>query len=127
MEDGYVTLADGTQKYSNRADLAFGISDLLHPVRNDAIKTNRREIINERIASENYREAASLGFQADFTVFAGGVPKAVSVLEDYYNIWQESDFDSAWQQAAKDFKNAGGEELIIELNKQVTEWMNLYR
>ena len=99
LEDGYVTLADGTQKYNNRAELAFGISDLLHPVRNDAIKTNRREFINGRFASENYRESAILGFQADFTEFAGGVPKAVSVLEDYYNIWQESDFDTAWQQA----------------------------
>lgn len=127
LEDGYVTLADGTQKYSNRAGLAFGMSDLLHPVRNDAIKTNRREIINERFASENYRESAILGFQADFTVFAGGVPKAVSVLEDYYNIWQESDFDTAWQQAAKEFKDAGGEELVAELNRQVVEWMNLYR
>lgn len=127
LEDGYVTLADGTQKYSNHVELAFGMSDLLHPVRNDAIKTNRREIINERFASENYRESAILGFQADFTVFAGGVPKAVSILDDYVNIWQEKDFDTAWQQATKDFKNAGGEELVAELNRQVAEWMELYR
>ena len=127
LEDDYVTLADGTQKYSNRAELAFGISDLLHPVRNDALKTNRREFINERLASSDYREPAVLGFQADFTGFAGGVPAAVSVLHDYYNIWQEKEFDTAWQQAAKEFKAAGGEEMIIELNKQVTEWMNLYR
>lgn len=127
LQDGFVCKPDGTMRINNTADLAYGIYDLAFPCLNDTLLTNRREFKNVHYASEYYVDSAVLGFQPDYTVLEGGVPAAVNVLTDYGAIWKEKNFDETWQKAAREFKDAGGEEMVAELNKQVKEWMKLYR
>lgn len=127
--NGFVEDLEEKERKSHWEGLVLGIYDAALPLSGDDMTTNRREVKNSHYTSESCRDFVLLGFQPDYsTINNSDIGGAEKVWSNYiHEIWKKADFENAWQNAAKEFETANGELLVEELNKQVKEWMALYR
>jgi len=121
--DGYVCDMEGEPMNNNISSFLFGTLDTAYPCKTDMIVVDKNGTQDAFFESEYYLDSAILGFQPDCTDFSMDMKKAMTILNCYSLIWQEKDFEAAWAKAAAEFEAIGGNKLVEELNRQITEWM----
>lgn len=121
--DGYVCDMDGKEMNNNSRSWTFGTLDAAYSCKNDFIVVEKNITQDAFFESDYYLDSAILGFQPDCTNFSEEVKKATMILNSYSEIWKERDLEAAWAKARAEVEASGGDELVEELNRQVTEWM----
>ncbi len=106
-----------------RKNLMFGIYNHAYPCMMDDLIANREKKKEEMYTSEYLEDSILLGFQADLEKFDQSMLGLYRITEQYSNIWTADDFDAALQEAVFAFENAGGNKVVDELNRQISEWM----
>ena len=121
--DGYVCDMEGGNLRVLRKNLYFGVYDAAFPCREDDLTINRRNVKNEKYSSKQRVDSILQGFHVNHSYYDQEMYGVQAVFEKYFYVWQADDFDTALQKAISEYESSGGNKLVEELNRQITEWM----
>ncbi|MCD7708637.1 MAG: hypothetical protein LUI02_02035 [Clostridiales bacterium] len=124
-DDGFVDSdASESAKGMYWRECVTGVYDLVHPSASDIYQFDRLETKMSLYETDANLDNIILGFSEDMPEYDDQVTAMADIVFDAaYYLWQCDDIDAAIEDADAKYRNAGSDEVVAELDRQIKEWL----
>lgn len=123
--DGFVQNMAGNDLDAYWKCYMTGLYDHLLPGKRMPYAGDRKKIKDEFHDSLFKKTDITCGFVADSSTIREKVRMLNSIRLEFENLWLEKDFETAWEKASVAYAEAGVQDVVDELNRQIQEWMKM--